>query len=83
MTIRKIIITDHSPEQGGLLPEKVLEIEIRAFRKQPSDPVKTITEMICSAYMGRADHSIIVEDISSTRNLVYTKGAWEKSKTGS
>lgn len=77
MTIRKITITDHSWEQGDLPARKVLEIEIQG------DPrlayIDSVTKVICDEFKNRVDHSIMVEDLKTTRNEVYTKEAWREA----
>jgi len=76
MIIRKITIIDHSPEHGDLDPRKVLDIEIKGDLLYPKS-FEDATQAICNSFKHKVDHSILVEDISSTNNVVYSKAAWK------
>lgn len=42
--------------------------------------VNDITEVICNRFKDRTDHAILVEDISSMTNVVYSRKAWDNTK---
>lgn len=69
MTLRRIIVTDLSPQKGDFPPVQILEVEI----KGEANAILIATLAICNQFKERPDHSVLVEDITSTRNVVYSK----------